>query len=96
MESNKRKWTLLDGKTRDASVGPWVAGENVAQFLDFCNKHGHQTREHSDPFVNGYQVHHKGHWMAVIWNKSFGRYTADRRLSLLVQSFASDNAQITL
>jgi hypothetical protein len=52
-------------------------------------QHGHQTREHPGLNSRGYQVQHAGHWMPLLWNSAFKRYTADRRLSLLVQSFAA-------
>ncbi|WP_028354791.1 hypothetical protein [Bordetella petrii] len=68
----------------------WVSRESADEFRRFCEQHGHETREHSDPFKNGFQVRHKGHWMAVVWNKAWNRYTADRRLGLLVQSFAAE------
>ena len=88
----RRKWTLWDGKTRDASSGPWIAADDVAQFLDFCRRNGHETRDHVDPFRRGYQIRHAGHWMDILWNRSFKRYTSDRRLSLIVQSFAAERA----
>lgn len=84
-----KKHTMPDGKTRAASEGPWVASEKVEAFLDFCDANDHATRAHPDPFIIAYQVKHQGHWMSVIWNKNFNRYTVDRRLSLMVQSFAS-------
>ena len=89
----KKKWTMEDGKTRAASEGPWIAREDVQQFLTFCAANGHGTRPHPDAFIDAHQVQHKGHWMGLIWNKSFRRYTADRRLSLLVQSFAATKEQ---
>lgn len=84
-----KKWTCSDGKTRNAGQGPWVDREDVQQFLAFCNENGHVTRTHPDPFIEAHQVRHKGHWMGLIWNKAWKRFTADRRLSLLVQSFAA-------
>lgn len=85
----RRKWTMPDNKTRAASEGPWIAICDVADFIAFCEANGHTTRKHTDPFRDGYQVRHAGHWMGLLRNKSFGRYTADRRLSLVVQSFAA-------
>ena len=81
--------TMPDGKTRSAAAGPWVAGEDIGAFLQFCRQQGRETREHPGLMSRGYQVRHDGHWMPLLWNKSFKRYTADRRLSLLVQSFAA-------
>lgn len=81
----RRKWTMPDNKTRAASEGPWIAIEHVTAFITFCEAQGHETRKHRD----GYQVRHAGHWMGLMHNKAFGRYTADRRLSLVVQSFAA-------
>lgn len=82
--------TMPDGKTRAAGEGPWVAAERIDAFIEFCERNGHQTREHPDPWVRAKQIMHKGHWMSIIWNKHFKRYTADRRLSLIVQSFATE------
>lgn len=84
----RRKWTMPDNKTRAASEGPWIAIEDAAAFIAFCEAQGHATRKHHD----GYQVRHTGHWMGLTRNESFGRYTADRRLSLVVQSFAAKAA----
>lgn len=84
-----RKWTLPDGKTRDASAGPWVSSDDRKAFLAFCEANGHQTREHPDPFRHAWQIRHQGHWMGLLWNKNTRRYTADRRLTLIVQSFAA-------
>jgi hypothetical protein len=75
---------------RDASQGPWITSCDIEQFLTFCRSNGHQTREHPDLWTTGYQIRLQGHWMSLLWNKSFKRYTADRRLTLLVQSFAVD------
>jgi hypothetical protein len=79
-----------NAKLRAASEGPWVASGQVDDFLAFCKTNGHETRLHPDPWIKAHQVKHQGHWMAVIWNNSFKRYTADRRLSLIVQSFATE------
>jgi hypothetical protein len=84
-----RKWTMPDGVTRNAGQGPHIYPADLVAFLSFCEHNGHETRQHPDPFTNGWQVAHKGHWMSVLWNKSWKRYTADRRLSLIVQSFAA-------
>lgn len=85
-----KKPSVIDGKTRNASEGPWIAVERFEAFIEFCERNGHPTREHPDPWITAKQIFHNGHWMAVIWNKRFMRYTADRRLSLVVQSFAND------
>lgn len=84
-----KRYTMPDGKTRAASQGQWIFGEDVKAFLEFCQDNGHETRKHPGLCSTGYQVRHAGHWMGLLWNKSFRRYTADRRLSLLVQSFAA-------
>lgn len=89
-----KKWTMPDGKTRAASQGPWIASSDIQTFVTFCERIGHKTRTfpHSGVGRGGYQVQHDGHWMALLWNNSFKRYTADRRLSLIVQSFATEQA----
>lgn len=87
-----RKWTTTHG-ARDASQGPWVDRSDLSSFLKFCVANGHITREHPDPWIDGWQVEHKGHWMSLLWNKSRKRYTADRRLSLIVQSFATQKKE---
>ncbi len=81
------KWTMSDGKTRDASQGPWVGAADIESFLLFCRSNGHETRPNAGEH-RGFEVRHQGHWMGLRWNKSFDRYTADRRLTLIVQSFA--------
>lgn len=83
---------MPDGKTRNAGAGPWIAREDAKAFLAFCEQNGHATREHPGLMSSGYQIQHAGHWMGLLWNKSFRRFTADRRLTLLVQSFASSKA----
>ena len=79
-----KRWTMPDGKTRNAGEGPWITSADLQPFLAFCLEHGHKTRQHAS-----HQIQHQGHWMSLSWNKAFVRYTADRRLSLLVQSFAA-------
>jgi hypothetical protein len=59
----------------------------IEAFLSFCEQQGCRTREHTGLMSNGYQVQYQGHWMALLWNKSFKQFTADRRLSPLIQSF---------
>jgi len=73
-----------------AANSKWIKREDVAVFRAFCEANGHATRDHTDPFRDGFQVRHQGHWMAVVWSKPWNRYTADRRLGLLVQSFAAE------
>jgi hypothetical protein len=75
-----------------AAHAKWIKREDVDRFREFCESNGHATRSHTDPFRDGFQVWHKGHWMAVVWNRLWQRYTADRRLGLLVQSFAAQVA----
>lgn len=87
-----KRWTMPDGKTRNAGQGPWIAREDMPAFLAFAATNGHETREHPGLYSNGYQVQHQGHWMGLLWNKNWRRYTADRRLSLLVQTFAASKA----
>lgn len=66
----------------------WIRRENLPAFRAFCEASGHATREHTDPFKDGIQVRHQGHWMALVWSKSWERYSVDARLGLIVQSFA--------
>lgn len=89
----KKPHTMPDGKTRNACAGPWISLEDMTKFLEFCASNGHETRLHRGADSTGYQVQHQGHWMALLWNRNTKRYTADRRLSLIVQSFAA--AKIT-
>jgi len=79
----------MNKSTRSASDGPWVDQKDIAAFRVFCEKNGRATRENTGLLQDGFQVKHQGHWMALSWNRAFKRYTADRRLSLLVQSFAT-------
>lgn len=76
-------------QARSAAAGPWIALEDCGPFREWLTKQGILWREHPGLQSKGYQVQHGGHWMALLWNKNFKRYTADRRLSLLVQSFAA-------
>ena len=93
-ELPKKTWAMPDGKTRNAGKGPWVASENIDLFLSYCRKNGHETRPHPDVWREGYQVRHQGHWMALLWNNGFSRYTADRRLYELVQDFSMQKHNI--
>lgn len=86
--------TMPDGKTRDACAGPWIALDDMRQFRVFCAANGHEVREHPGLCSDGYQVRHRGHWMGLLWNKHTRRYTADRRLSLIVQSFAVSKKEV--
>lgn len=87
-----KRWTMPDGRTRNACAGPWVSSDALADFLVFCARNGHETRGHTGIGSRGYQIRHQGHWMGLLWNKNTMRYTADRRLSLLVQSFSAERA----
>lgn len=89
----KKKWTMPDGKTRAASEGPWIASDDVRPFLSWLTIQGYQWREHPGMMSSGYQIHHDGHWMGLLWNKHMRRYTADRRLALIVQSFAAEKSE---
>jgi hypothetical protein len=89
----KKKWTMPDGKTRSAAEGPWIASDDIRPFLAWLTTQGIEWREHPGLMSNGYQVRHDGHWMGLLWNKNWRRYTADRRLTLIVQSFAAEKAQ---
>jgi len=75
---------------RSAGEGPWIALDDMRAFKQFLTDNGFQWREHPGLNSTGYQVRHQGHWMALLWNKGFKRFTADRRLSLIVQSFATE------
>ncbi len=86
------KHTPKGTSQRSAAAGPWVKSADFDAFCGHLTARGIQHREHADPFIRGIQVHHDGHWMAVQWNKNWKRYTADRRLSLIVQSFAAERA----
>jgi len=71
----------------------WIAKDDAAAFRSFCEDNGHETRDHTNPFLDGFQIRHQGHWMGVVWSKPWKRYMADRRLGLLVQSFAAHKHQ---
>ena len=88
MNTAKKPYTMPDGKTRSAGSGPWISREAVKEFLSFCESKGLKTREHPDLWTTGnYQVQFSGHWMSLLWNKSFKRFTVDRRLEQLVREF---------
>lgn len=84
----KKQFTMKDGKTRSAATGPWIDASDATKFIAFCKTHGHDIRNEGSHV--GFQVRHQGHWMRVSWNSAWGRYTADRRLTLIVQSFAEN------
>lgn len=86
---------MPDGKTRAASQGPWIASGDCQQFLGWLTAQGIGWREHTGLWSNGYQVRHDGHWMALLWNKSFRRYTADRRLEAIVRGFRASKGPAT-
>lgn len=65
----------------------YVLRDDRDAFLKFCEDNGHQTKPHVNPFEDAYMVRHQGHWMAIKWNNGLCRYSADRRLGLIVQSF---------
>lgn len=73
----------------------WIKREDAPRFRQFCEENGYPTRDHTDPFKDAFQVRHKGHWMVVVWSKPWSRYTADKRLALLVQSFAAEKSALS-
>lgn len=75
--------------SRDASTGPYVSSEDRRSFLDYCIAGGMDVRDHPDPFRRGAQVYYQGHWMSLLWNKSFRRYTVDKRLAVIVQQWSA-------
>jgi hypothetical protein len=75
---------------RDASKGPWLDSKDVQAFLVFCSKKGYATRGHTNVWIDAHQVKFQGHWMSITFNKNYKRYTADKRLSLVVQSFLTE------
>lgn len=75
---------------RSAAVGAFITQDELPAFLAHCTGLGLATREHSGwPAQSGYQVRYQGHWMALCWNKSWKRYTADKRLGELVDQFVA-------
>lgn len=75
---------------RNPQEGPWV--DDMRAFTAYLDRRCIAHRDHTNPMQKGIQVQHAGHWMGVLWNKHFKRYTADRRLALIVQSFAAERA----
>jgi hypothetical protein len=61
----------------------------VDEFEQFLNAHSIVTRPHPTLNTAGFQAHHSGHWMAVVWNKNWKRYTVDSRLATFVTQFKS-------
>jgi hypothetical protein len=72
---------------RDASKGPFISSEDLERFKVFAEKAGHKMEDHPDPFRRGFVVQYDGHWMGLLWNKNWKRYTADSRLDPLVKAF---------
>ncbi|NCQ51837.1 hypothetical protein GW796_08080 [archaeon] len=59
----------------------------MSSFENHCNDFGYKIRPHSSLTQIGIQVLKDGHWMGVVWNKNFKRYTVDIRMKELVDSF---------
>lgn len=74
---------------RTASVGPWIALGDLDLFSSFCVSSGYTVRVPVS-LNSDLDVYFEGHWMSVRWNKNNRRYTADRRLSSIVQKFVSE------
>jgi hypothetical protein len=55
-------------------------------FSEFARNNGYEVRPHTSVFA-GIQVKVGPHWMAVVWNKNWKRYTADIRMKHLVDNF---------
>lgn len=74
---------------REPSKGPYLQLEHLAAFKAFALGNEHEVKDHPDVFRDGLLVRLKGNkdWYAVLWNKAFTRFTADRRLATLVRSF---------
>jgi hypothetical protein len=87
-----KRYTMEDGKTRAAGRGPWVSADDCRNFLGWLTAQGISWREHTGLGSRGYQVRHDGHWMGLLWNKGFRRYTADRRLENIVRRFVESKA----
>lgn len=61
----------------------------LSNFEAFVKSRGFQVRPHTSLFVDGLQILHEGHWMAVQFNNGYGNWTVDRRLEFLVSAFES-------
>ena len=67
----------------------YIESGQLTSFTWYLNSRGVETRNHSSPYVTGIQALKDGHWMAVVWNKNWRRYTVDRRLAEYVQDFGA-------
>jgi hypothetical protein len=70
-----------------STINCFIPAGKLEAFEAFASTNGHATRPHSSLYVNGMQVKVGQHWMAVVWNKNWKRYTADIRLKQLVDAF---------
>lgn len=61
----------------------------LTEFTWYLNSRGVKTRDHSSLHAQGIQAFKDGHWMAIVWNKNWRRYTVDQRLGQFVQDFRS-------
>jgi hypothetical protein len=72
-------------KQRNPATGPAIEENEIKLFLQWCDVNKVQHRPHTGQY--GYQIQAYGHWMVLSWNKSYKRFTADRRLAPMISAF---------
>ena len=70
-----------------STINCFIPAGELDAFCDFAHNSGYDVRPHSSLYATGIQVKVGPHWMAVVWNKNWKRYTADIRMKDLVDKF---------
>lgn len=69
------------------NTGPGIAARDMPALEAWLRQQCIQYREHQS--LRGIQIKHGGNWLSLIWNRLQGRYTADSRLAVVINSFRS-------
>ena len=67
------------------NTGPGIAATDMPALEAWLQHQGIQHREHQS--LKGIQIQHGSHWLSLIWNSLQGRYTADSRLAVVINTF---------
>lgn len=75
-------------KQRNPNRGPFLSIAEKVLFEKWCVVQQYNTRlRYNGCNCNGIDVRYNGHWMGVIYNKGFNRYTVDKRMAPLIEEF---------
>lgn len=70
-----------------SAIDCFISDHELGNFATFLCGSGFDIRQDPNPFTNGIQVRRNGHWMGIIWNKAWKRYTVDSRLKDLLERY---------